>query len=236
MIGGHDRAHPRQPLAHGREHDRGTEHALLEEPPRERLRQLLVAGDHRGDRRLARAGVEAERRAGPSLNAPVFAHSRAEPVGLVVDDRRAPRCRRRPRPAARSSRTGTGARGSGATRSGAPGPAMNPPSTPIAFESVPTWMSTRPWSPKWSTVPAPPVPSTPERVRVVDHHDRAVPLGDLDEVGQRSDVAVHREHAVGDQQLAAPRSCRLGRADGRRDPRPGGRRPRSRPATAAPRR
>ena len=39
---------------------------------------------------------------------------------------------------------------------------MNPPSTPIAFESVPTWTSTRPCRPKWSTVPAPPVPSTPE--------------------------------------------------------------------------
>src|SRR4030065_150187 len=39
---------------------------------------------------------------------------------------------------------------------------MNPPSTPIAFESVPTWTSTRPWSPQWSTVPEPPAPSTPE--------------------------------------------------------------------------
>ena len=28
------------------------------------------------------------------------------------------------------------------------GPAMNPPRTPIAFDSVPTWMSTRPWRPK----------------------------------------------------------------------------------------
>ena len=39
---------------------------------------------------------------------------------------------------------------------------MKPPSTPIALESVPTWMSTRPCRPKWSTVPAPPVPSTPD--------------------------------------------------------------------------
>ena len=27
-------------------------------------------------------------------------------------------------------------------------PAMNPPSTPMAFDSVPTWMSTRPLRPK----------------------------------------------------------------------------------------
>ena len=38
-------------------------------------------------------------------------------------------------------------------------------------------------------------------VRVVDHHDRAVFLGRLAQAGQRADVAVHREHAVGDQQL-----------------------------------
>jgi hypothetical protein len=42
------------------------------------------------------------------------------------------------------------------------GPAMNPPRTPMAFDRVPTWMSTRlASSPKWATVPLPPGPSTP---------------------------------------------------------------------------
>jgi hypothetical protein len=38
-------------------------------------------------------------------------------------------------------------------------------------------------------------------MRVVDHHDRAVFLRRLAQSGQRADVAVHREDAVGDQQL-----------------------------------
>ena len=82
---------------------------------------LLVAGDHRRDRRLARARCRSRASCRPSLNELGVRPQPSEPVGLVVDDRRAPRCRRRPRPAGRSSRTGTGDRGSAATRSGAPG-------------------------------------------------------------------------------------------------------------------
>ena len=41
------------------------------------------------------------------------------------------------------------------------------------------------------------------RVRVVDHHDRAVLLGRFAQAGQRADVAIHREDAVGDQQFLA---------------------------------
>ena len=40
-------------------------------------------------------------------------------------------------------------------------------------------------------------------VRVVDHHDRAVFFGQVAERGQRTDVAVHGEDAVGDQQFLA---------------------------------
>ena len=40
-------------------------------------------------------------------------------------------------------------------------------------------------------------------VRVVHHHDGAVLLRELAQRGQRADVAVHGEHAVGDQQLVA---------------------------------
>ena len=40
-------------------------------------------------------------------------------------------------------------------------------------------------------------------MRVVDHHDGAVFFGDVAQAGQRADIAVHGEDAVGDQQLLA---------------------------------
>ena len=40
-------------------------------------------------------------------------------------------------------------------------------------------------------------------VGVVDHHDGAVFFRNIAQAGQRADVAIHREHAVGDQQLLA---------------------------------
>ena len=40
-------------------------------------------------------------------------------------------------------------------------------------------------------------------VRVVNHHDAAVFFRQLDQLRQRRDVALHREDAVGDEQLAA---------------------------------
>ncbi len=39
------------------------------------------------------------------------------------------------------------------------------------------------------------------RMRIVDHHDRAVFLGERGQLGDASEIAVHREHAVGDQDL-----------------------------------
>ena len=41
-------------------------------------------------------------------------------------------------------------------------PATYPPTTPTAFDSVPTWTATRPSSPKWLTDPRPSLPSTPD--------------------------------------------------------------------------
>ena len=52
-------------------------------------------------------------------------------------------------------------------------------------------------------------PKHAARMRVVHHHDRAELLGDGAELGQRAEVAVHREHAVGDQQLALRRPAAL---------------------------
>src|SRR5882724_1250415 len=40
-------------------------------------------------------------------------------------------------------------------------------------------------------------------VRVVDHHDGTVFFGEVAECGERADVAVHGEDAVGDQELLA---------------------------------
>src|SRR6516225_9249041 len=45
----------------------------------------------------------------------------------------------------------------------------------------------------------------PGSMRVINHHDGAVPLSDINQLRKRADVAVHRKDAVGDQQLA-PRS------------------------------
>ena len=42
-----------------------------------------------------------------------------------------------------------------------------------------------------------------DRVRVVDHHQRAVPIGEIADAAQIGDDAVHREHAVGGDQLEA---------------------------------
>src|SRR5438132_13314959 len=60
VVGRHDRSDSRRPLRHGREHDGRGEDALLEQLARELLRDVLLAGDDRRDRRLARAGVEPE--------------------------------------------------------------------------------------------------------------------------------------------------------------------------------
>ena len=38
-------------------------------------------------------------------------------------------------------------------------------------------------------------------VRVIDHHDGPVFVGKIAQLVDRADVAIHREHAVGDQEL-----------------------------------
>ena len=48
-----------------------------------------------------------------------------------------------------------------------------------------------------------------DAVRVVDDDDRAVLARELDDLGQLREVALHREHAVRDDQLA--RAARRGR-------------------------
>ena len=44
-------------------------------------------------------------------------------------------------------------------------------------------------------------PKHAARMRIVDHHDRAVFFGERRQLGDAAEIAVHREHAVGDQDL-----------------------------------
>ena len=60
--GGDDRAQACLVERHRREHDRGGEHALLEEAAGEPDRGLRITDDDRRDRGLGPAGVEAESR------------------------------------------------------------------------------------------------------------------------------------------------------------------------------
>ena len=69
--------------------------------------------------------------------------------------------------------------------------------------SVPTTTSTSPSSPASATAPRPPGPERAGPVRVVDHHPHVVAPRQLDDLLERRDVAVHREHAVGHDQRAA---------------------------------
>jgi hypothetical protein len=46
------------------------------------------------------------------------------------------------------------------------------------------------------------LPKHTARMRIVDHHDRAELFGDGAEIRQQSEIAIHREHAVGDHELA----------------------------------
>ena len=50
---------------------------------------------------------------------------------------------------------------------------------------------------------APVAPQHAGGMRVVNHHDAAVLFRQVDQRRQRRNIAVHREHAVGDEQLAA---------------------------------
>ena len=60
--------------------------------------------------------------------------------------------------------------------------------------------------------PCPFAPDEPHRVRVVHHHQRPVPVGEVADGGEVGDDAVHREHAVGGDEpvagAARPRSSR----------------------------
>src|SRR6266540_6963049 len=100
---------------------------------------------------VSEAPVSKPRRESSALNRRVFDHSRSSSSGSSSKTRIASRQaaataggweveKRNGR--ARWMRTSRRARE----------PATYPPSTPTALDNVPTWMATRPWRPKWSTV------------------------------------------------------------------------------------
>ena len=70
--------------------------------------------------------------------------------------------------------------------------------------SVPVTTSTSPSRPGLGDRAAAARAERAERVRLVDEHAHVVAVGELDDLRQRRDVAVHAEHAVGgDQRRAA---------------------------------
>ena len=74
----------------------------------------------------------------------------------------------------------------------------------MAFDSVPTWTSTRAVHAEMIDGAAPVLSEHAARMRIVDHHDAAGLFGQFAELGQRAEVALHAEDAVGDEQLALP--------------------------------
>ena len=77
-----------------------------------------------------------------------------------------------------------------------------PAAPPSALPSVPVITSTSPRSPKCSTVPRPVSPSTPTPCESSTIDDRVVLARELDDLRELREIALHREDAVGDDQLA----------------------------------
>ena len=82
-------------------------------------------------------------------------------------------------------------------------PQTKPPWPPRLFENVPRWKSTSLSRPKCSATPAAVGPEQEGGVRLVDQDARAVALGDLDDLGQEADVAVHGVDALHHHELLA---------------------------------
>ena len=83
------------------------------------------------------------------------------------------------------------------------------PRAPMAFDSVPTCTSTSLRAVEVIDTAATVAAQHSGRVRVVDHHDRAVFFGECAQLVDGADVAIHREDAVGDDELVAGLVLRL---------------------------
>ncbi len=141
----------------------------------------------------------------------VVAHAPAQLRAFVACQQfEHPQRRRRDATAPACSRTGTGASAAAAARRSPRGPDVKPPEAPpSALPSVPVTMSIRPSTPQSSGVPRPPSPTKPtacESSTITSAWCWSARSQIALEVG---DDAVHREHAVGGDQLES-RAGRFG--------------------------
>ena len=83
------------------------------------------------------------------------------------------------------------------------GPARKPPQLASDFENVPMRRSTRSSTPKCSDAPGAARAEHAGAVGLVDHQARAEALAQVADLGQRRDVALHREDAVDHDEDAA---------------------------------
>ena len=193
----------------------GREHAVLEQPVENRSPRRF-ADDDRRDRRLREARVEAEAR---ELRLEPL---RVRPQPLVQlrlvlqhPDRLAARRDDGGRMGRREEERPCALDEDVAQRLAAGDVAAR--ATPTAFDSVPTWIATRPCEPEVVTEPRPLSPRTPEACASSTNTAAPYGLGRLDDPGQRRDVAVHREHAVGhDEDQPVRRPVRRGPVRGPR--------------------
>ena len=200
---------PREVQRDGREHDRLREDALVHQSIAEAHRGLRVAHHHRGDGGLGTARVEAQ---APQFGLEVarvvpqprmqlgLVHHHPDRLAAGRHDGRRVRRREQERPRALGEDLAQrrGARDVAAQH--ADGLAECPDldrHAPVQAEMVDR---------------APSVPAEDAGgMGVVDEHRRACRLGRLDDPGEWRDVAVHAEHAIGDDEdqpvgLAAPRA------------------------------
>jgi hypothetical protein len=155
--------------------------------------------------------VSKPRRVSSALNRPVLAHSPVLELGLVAHD---------PDRLATGGHHGRRVRGREEERSRALGEELAeghraghvPAERPDRLRQRSDLDGDPAVQVEMVDAPSPVAPEDARRVGVVDHDGRTELLGRLDDAGERRDVAVHREHAVGHDEdqpvLAAARPSR----------------------------
>src|SRR5208282_3639209 len=204
MRRGHDGPHPSFAFGDGGKCDAGSQHSFFEQFAGKVHCQTAVTNDDGGDWRFARrsrlaADVESEQAefflpepgVRPELLHPLrFSFENVECRNASRRDRGRMRSRKQKRPRAVIEKIDQIAR-----------------TADVAAESADRFRQgsnlnvDAPVHPEMIDGAASVAAEHTGSVRVVDHHDCAVFLSRLAQPGQRADVAVHREHAVGDQQL-----------------------------------
>ena len=188
------------PFGHRGKPDARRQHAFIEQLARQLVRQRGLADNHRRDRRLADARVE------PGGTQARLEVARVVPklldaLGLLLQHIESGQARRGHGRRMRR-RKQERARAMVQELDQVAAPAHVPAQHADRLRERPHLNVYAPMQAEMIDRPAPVAPQHARGMRVVHHHDRAVPFGRLGQPGQRADIAVHREHAVGDQQLA----------------------------------